>query len=236
MRLRRAAISVAATAALMLGAAGPALARELEPIEWAGQGTDNGVCADVEVDADVPAGSQLWHFVLNQQGDPGATTMDASFDDGTTVTGHGPDQVSGQVAHFFVETAAGAALLSATAYPAGDQGPNPQFVVSHCLVSEEEDDKDKKDKKKHRDGKKYRDGKKDRDKVDRGKVDRDEKDDDAVAPVPDDKKPMAVPTSVPAGYGDTGGGASGTAGLIAAFAGALAAGALLIRRRFLHEN
>jgi hypothetical protein len=232
MRLRRAAISVAATAALMLGAAGPALAEELDPIEWTGQGTDNGVCADVEVDAEVPAGSQLWHFVLNQQGDPGATTMAAEFSDGTNVSGHSPADTSGPVAHFFVLTDAGAVLLSATAFPAGEQGANPQFVVSGCFVGEDDDKdkKDKKDKKKDRD----RDGKKDRDRD--GKKDRDKKDDDAVAPVPDDKKPIAVPTAVPAGYGDTGGGALGTVGLLAAFAGALAAGALLIRRRFLPEN
>jgi hypothetical protein len=52
-----------------------------------------------------------------------------------------------------------------------------------------------------------------------------------------DKEPeKTVPTAVPAGYGDTGSGVAGLVGLLAAFAAAIAAGALLIRRRLLNEN
>ena len=226
--LRRMATVVAATTALALGAAAPALATELDPIPWTGQGAnEDGTCESFENDddkVDVPAGKQAWHFILTGQGDPEGATMDADFDDGTSVTGVSPTFVAGPVAHFYAITDLGAKIISATAYPAGEQGANPQFVVSHCVEGEKPPETTPP--------------------VTTPPVTTPpatepptEKPDDKETPKPDDKEtPKPVPTSVPAGYGDADNGSAGTIGLLA-FATALAVGgAALVSRRFLKDN
>jgi hypothetical protein len=232
MKLRRMATAVAATIALTLGASASAFAQP-DPIEWTGQGTSNGVCNDVQTDDAVPDGRQIWHFVLNQQRtDPGGATMDATFDDGTTVAGQEPGQVSGQVAHFFVESAEGATLLSATAYPAGNQGPNPQFVVSHCVVGKDGNgDNGNGDE----NGKDDENGNGKDDENGNGKDD--ENGDENGEKPADGKTPAPVPTSVPAGAGGSAAaGPAGTIGLLAMLTVAVAAGAALVRRRLGYES
>ena len=120
---------------VILGTAGVALAVPTS-LEHTGQGTnDDGTCETVERDNEVPAGQQVWHFVLTGQNEPGDATMEAEFDDGTTVAGLAPESTPGQTAHFFVSTAEGAALVSATAFFDTEQaGANPQFVVSNCFI------------------------------------------------------------------------------------------------------
>lgn len=116
-------------------------------LDHTGQGTNpDGTCEDVRGE---PDSGQIWHFVLTgQTQSPADARIDASFDDGTTVTDLGPTDTPGQTAHFFVTTSFGAALLSATAHFDGAQaGANPQFVVSHCETTElpPPDDDDKKE-------------------------------------------------------------------------------------------
>ncbi len=231
--LRRLATAVAVIATLAFGVATPALAQA--DIPFTGQGTNaDGTCESFERDrsVNVPAGQQAWHFVLNQQGDPESATIDATFDDGTTVTDQGPTRTSGPVAHFYVFTAQGAALVSATAHPAGDQGRNPQFVVSHCVKGKKGDDGDGNGD----DGKDDENGKDD----DNGKDDENGngKDDDGKkdGDVKETPKP-AVPTSVPAGVADSASSnTAGMIGLLAVFAGMAAGVAVLVRRRFVEGN
>lgn len=137
---RKLLAGLACATAMVLGAPTTAFA-EPTSLEHSGQGVnDDGTCAQFEQDDDnvtVGEGEQAWHFVLTSQGEPGEATMDADFDDGTSVSGQTPAFTSGQVAHFYVITSEGAALTSATAHFDSDQaGGNPQFTVSHCVAGE----------------------------------------------------------------------------------------------------
>jgi hypothetical protein len=99
------------------------------PIVWTGNGTDGGLCNQVFDDPSVPDGSQVWLFILTS---PSSDTwaLDASFDDGTVVTGQAPSKVVGSI-HFEVTTDIGAKLLSASAT---NGKTNSILTVSHCTV------------------------------------------------------------------------------------------------------
>lgn len=119
---------------VMIGSAGAAFAAPTS-LDHTGQGTnDDGTCASFEGDAE--ADEQVWQFNLTGQSNPEDATMDAEFDDGTSVSGLEPGATPGQVAHFFVTTEEGAALTSATAFFDSEQAGNPQFTVSHCSTGE----------------------------------------------------------------------------------------------------
>lgn len=202
MTKRLLAVLISVTA-VVIGTSVAALAAPTS-LEHTGQGTNaDGTCETLEQDDDVAAGQQVWHFVLTGQNEPGDATMDAEFDDGTTVTDLAPESTPGQTAHFFVTTAEGAALTSATAHFDTDQaGANPQFVVSNCFIGDGEDD---------------------------GNGDNGE-DGNGDEPA-DEETPVPVPTDVPAGITSGGGGGPGTVALLAgAVLFAAAAGALLRRR------
>ena len=63
------------------------------------------------------------------------------------------------------------------------------------------------------------------------------KPDDKETPKPDDKEtPKPVPTSVPAGYGDADNGSASTTGLLAFVAALAVGGAAFFTRRFLKDN
>jgi hypothetical protein len=99
------------------------------------QGTASGVCesfADVP-DAFEPApGEQTWHFVLTRPG--GAVwTLDASFDDGTTVDNLASVPSKANVRNWYVITDQDAKLQSASA-STSETGVGGNLVVSNCDV------------------------------------------------------------------------------------------------------
>ena len=98
-------------------------------IQFTGQGTDNGACGMFEGQPPPAGGTQTWQFNLTQTM-PGAT-ITASFSDGTSVTNQAESDHNGKTSFFFIATAAGAKVISATATFTPD-GENSQFVVSHC--------------------------------------------------------------------------------------------------------
>jgi hypothetical protein len=100
-------------------------------IQFTGQGTDNGACGMFEGQPPPAGGTQTWQFNLSQTM-PGAT-ITASFSDGTSVTNQAESDHNGKTSFFFIATAAGAKVISATATFTPD-GENSQFVVSHCTA------------------------------------------------------------------------------------------------------
>lgn len=177
-------------------------------LEHTGQGTnDDGTCEQIVPDEDLAPGEQVWHFVLTGQDDPGAATMDAEFNDDTSVTDLAPERTPGQTAHFFVTTDAGASLDSATAYFDTEQaGANPQFVVSNCFGGGENGN-----------------GNGNGDDNGNGEQNGDEP--------ADEETPAPVPTDVPAGVVS---GEDGVSGALVALAGTLvlaAVAAALLGRR-----
>jgi hypothetical protein len=106
-----------------------------DTITFTGQGTNgNGTCGEFEGSAPAPGGTQTWQFNLTQTM-PGAT-MSATFSDGTTVTNKAEDDHNGKTSKWFIVTDAGASVTSASANFTPD-GPNSQFVVSHCTAGGE---------------------------------------------------------------------------------------------------
>jgi hypothetical protein len=103
-----------------------------DSINYTGQGTTNGACGQFIDDPSVPAGQQVWQFNLTQT--QSGATMSASFSDGTTVTNKAEDNHTGKVSKWFIQTALGATVTSASANFTPD-GPNSQFTVSHCTAS-----------------------------------------------------------------------------------------------------
>jgi len=103
-----------------------------DTINYTGQGTTNGACDTFEQDAGVPAGKQVWQFNLTQT--QAGATMSATFSDGTTVTNKAEDAHNGKTSFWFITTDLGATVSSASATFTPD-GPNSQFVVSHCSTS-----------------------------------------------------------------------------------------------------
>lgn len=102
-----------------------------DTINFTGQGTTEGKCSQFEGPPPEPGGTQTWQFNLTQTM-PGAT-MSASFSDGTSVTNIPEDSHTGKVSKWFITTAAGASVTSASASFTPD-GPNSQLVVSHCTA------------------------------------------------------------------------------------------------------
>ena len=120
---------VVAGLAAMVALAIPAAA---DTITFTGQGTNaNGTCGEFEGSPPAPGGTQTWQFNLTQTM-PGAT-MSATFSDGTTVTNKAEDNHNGKTSFWFITTSAGASVTSASANFTPD-GPNSQFVVSHCTA------------------------------------------------------------------------------------------------------
>src|SRR5436190_13748828 len=110
------------------------VAQTTTTIQYTGQGTTGGACdtfldpADSPVSFD-PATQQVWQFNLTQTA--AGATMSGSFSDGTTVTNKAEDTHTGKVSKWFIVTAKGATVVSASATYTPD-GDNAQFVVSHC--------------------------------------------------------------------------------------------------------
>ncbi|HYV59628.1 MAG TPA: hypothetical protein VFA62_06120 [Acidimicrobiia bacterium] len=103
-----------------------------DTITFTGQGTNaNGTCGQFEGTPPQPGGTQTWQFNLTQT-DSGAT-MSATFSDGTSVTNIPENTHNGSTSMWFITTAAGASVTSASA-TFTPSGPNPQFVVSHCTA------------------------------------------------------------------------------------------------------
>jgi hypothetical protein len=120
---------VLGVALVMFAFVGTAVA---DTINYTGQGTTNGACDTFEQDAGVPAGKQVWQFNLTQT--QAGATMSATFSDGTTVTNKAEDAHNGKTSFWFITTNLGATVSSASANFTPD-GPNSQFVVSHCSTS-----------------------------------------------------------------------------------------------------
>lgn len=137
-RLGKVVVAMAAAVAL-IAVASPAHA---EDIVWSGQGTDNGVCSNIQFDPSVPAGSQIWQINLNPVTNPSSARLTASFSDGTNVADKAPDSAQGANAQFLVTTSLGATLQSASATFESHQG-NTQITVSHCRVGEEKKEEKK---------------------------------------------------------------------------------------------
>ena len=141
---RHGMLFVAVVSAFALLAIGSVAEAQQTSLPHTGQGTNaDGTCGSFQEPGEgdpVPGpGRQIWQFNLTQQGNPEDARMDATFNDGTVITGAAPDRTAGMVAMWFIETDLGAALESATAFfDQGQAGANPQFVVSHCIAGEEE--------------------------------------------------------------------------------------------------
>ena len=129
---RRFAIGGAGLVAGLAAMVALAIPAAADTITFTGQGTNaNGTCGSFEGSPPAPGGTQTWQFNLTQTM-PGAT-MSATFSDGTTVTNKAEDSHTGKVSKWFIVTAAGASVTSASANFTPD-GPNSQFVVSHCTA------------------------------------------------------------------------------------------------------
>jgi len=102
-----------------------------DTINYTGQGTTNGACGEFEGPAPQPGGTQTWQFNLTQT--QAGATMSASFSDGTSVTNIPESDHNGKTSFWFITTATGATVTSASANFTPD-GPNSQFVVSHCTA------------------------------------------------------------------------------------------------------
>lgn len=251
MKLRRVAISVAATTALVLGAAAaPALAAhedprlvENDPPTYPG---GNITCEQLHVKfpdldehstlgakVDPPVNVDNEYFEATVSGD--LKSLDVVAKDGFVITAvivKGSD-----ASHVYLSSP----FEHMTAPEAGASG-KPAAISNYTVCGhEDEDDEKEKKKKKKKKRDRDRDKDKDKDKTPPPPDDEDENGDDDKngKDEEDEKKPVSVPTAVPAGHGDTGSGVAGTVGLIAALAAltaAAAAGAMLIRRRFGHES
>jgi hypothetical protein len=103
-----------------------------EPVDWKGNGADNGFCNDVSQDPSVPQGQQSWLFILTSP-DTGPWTLTTSFQNSTPGPVDGVQQGNGSV-HFTVLTSAGDKLLSASATNGTDKSV---LTVSHCGVNEQ---------------------------------------------------------------------------------------------------
>jgi len=103
-------------------------------IDFTGQGTNkDGTCETFEGQPPAPGGTQTWQFNLTGT-QPGAT-MSATFTNpSSSVTNKPEDDHNGNTSFWFITTAAGASLQSATATFTPVQNGNPQFVVSHCTA------------------------------------------------------------------------------------------------------
>jgi hypothetical protein len=102
----------------------------MSPIVWTGNGTNGGLCSQIFDDPSVTPGDQVWLFILTSPSGS-SWTLNASFDDGTTVSGVGPSKTVGSI-HFEVTTDVGAKLLSASAT---NGQTNSVLTVSHCTVN-----------------------------------------------------------------------------------------------------
>ena len=103
------------------------------PIDWEGNGTDDGFCSDVTTDPNLAAGTQEWLFILTS---PSASswTLNATFAPGGAIAPVSGTQMGNGAVHFTVTTAAGAQLLSASA----TNGETVSVLtVSHCSVNGE---------------------------------------------------------------------------------------------------
>jgi hypothetical protein len=238
MKLRRVAISIAATTALALGGAATAFAdahtTTINLHEPHVGSTAEGFQQDCQDDKFAERGEDedAWHFVLPGQGSFESLTLTFSTLDGNVVatitskdaenpsTGDGwrgyidPAGKSGSDKHAYVFTAAGWTLTGGTAEVVDSD--EERFNLSHVCPGVPDDEGE------NGNG----EGENGNGEGENGNGEGENGNGETPAP---------VPTEVPAGYG-TGSGVAGTVGLLAAFAAALAAGALLIRRRLLNEN
>jgi hypothetical protein len=121
-------------------------------VTWTGNGTTDGSCNRVYTfpyATPIPpaallspgapgAGQQLWHFVFTQANDDNTKNkLTAAFNDGTVVTDLASQSQNGSEANFFVLTAAGAKLTSASAVEGNDSPPpESQLTISGCWLSE----------------------------------------------------------------------------------------------------
>ena len=102
----------------------PALA---DTITWSGNGTTDGYCSKVTTDTNVTG--QNWLFVLTSPDDVNTFTLTATFNpDSPKTISNGVQNGEGSI-HFFVNTAIGAQLLSASAT---EGTANSVLTVSHC--------------------------------------------------------------------------------------------------------
>jgi hypothetical protein len=103
-----------------------------DTITFTGQGTNaNGTCGSFEGNPPAPGGTQTWQFNLTQT--MAGATMSATFSDGTSVSNLAENSHTGKTSKWLITTAAGASVTSASANFTPD-GPNSQFVVSHCTA------------------------------------------------------------------------------------------------------
>ena len=221
--LRRMATVVAATTALALAGAAPALADHETPLVVSGNPDCEAAVEALEELADFDSPDlQSFGKVEFDDGDQPTTVDLADIEDEF-------DDFTGFDIFVIVK--------------GGKEGANVYFMppfhdlmtptgqdISHvevCGVPEEDDDNG--DNGDNGDDNGDDNGKDD---DDNGKDDDDNgKDDDKVTPKP------AVPTSVPAGLGDSGSSSiAGTVGLLAVAAGMAAGIAVLVRRRFVEDN
>lgn len=127
--LAKALVALGVTLAWLLVVIQPASA---DTITFTGQGTNaDGSCGSFEGGPPSPGGTQVWQFNLTQT--MAGATMSATFSDGTSVTNLAESAHNGKTSMWFITTAAGAKVTSASATFTPD-GPNSQFVVSHCTA------------------------------------------------------------------------------------------------------
>lgn len=123
-------VLLATVALSLLALAGPAMSSTSADSStvWDKKGTTNGLCNTLSADSSLPAGTQQWQFILTSP-DPGPWTLTAHFSPATTpdpITATGTQSGGGAV-HFFVTTAIGAQLLSASVTNGGNN-----LTVSDC--------------------------------------------------------------------------------------------------------
>ena len=231
--LRRMATVVAATTALALAGAAPALADHVEytedPTLFTNEFNEGGVvtCEDLGLETlldkveDPDEGTietdEVIATVTNDEEDE-ATFLDVDAKDGFEITAVIVKGSNSSLVYFHGPF---------EGLTAPDEKGISHFVVCGGPKEDDDDDNGKDD---DDNGKDDDDNGKDDD--DNGKDDDDNgKDDDKETPKP------AVPTDVPAGLGDSGGSnVAGTVGLLAVAAGMAAGIAVLVRRRFVEDN
>jgi hypothetical protein len=104
-----------------------------DTIQFTGQGTNqNGTCQTFEGQPPPAGGTQTWQF--NLTGTQSGATMSATFSDNTSVWNIPENDHNGNTSFWFITTAAGASVTTASATFTPVQNGNPQFVVSHCTA------------------------------------------------------------------------------------------------------
>ncbi|MCZ7525064.1 MAG: hypothetical protein M5U14_00920 [Acidimicrobiia bacterium] len=121
--------------------AGDCAPPEPETVTWRGNGAEDGVCDEILDPDGAPValgpGEQLWQFnltgVADQAQQPGGHPwLKYQFQGGPEVTDPGWDSWTGNVVKWWVPSAYGAVLQSASAGAVFQPQGNPVLTVSHC--------------------------------------------------------------------------------------------------------